>query len=139
MPADTPVTTPVVLTVATALFKDDQTPPVVALDRVTESKRHIDAVPVIADIEGSGLTVTTANTCVLHPNEEVTLYVIFVVPEVMPVTKPDVPIVATDILPLLQTPEGVVLDNIVVPPSHKVAVPVIAPTTGNGFTVTVVV
>jgi hypothetical protein len=73
VPADTPVTTPVALTVAIDVLNADHTPPVVALERVTESKRHNEAVPVIADIVGNGLTVTSVYTCVLQPNAVVTL------------------------------------------------------------------
>jgi hypothetical protein len=45
--------------------------------------------------------------------------------------------VATDVVVLLQVPPLVVLANVVVLPTHTVAVPVIA--AGNGLTETVVV
>ncbi len=57
-------------------------------------------------------------------------------PDVTPVTIPDPePTVATDVLPLLQVPEGVVFDRVVVEPTHTDCVPVMA--LGSGFTVAV--
>jgi hypothetical protein len=61
-----------------------------------------------------------------------------VFPAATAVTTPvDEFMVATLGVPLVQTPPGVVLDNVVVAVEHIVVVPVIAATTGNGFTVKV--
>jgi hypothetical protein len=59
-------------------------------------------------------------------------------PVFMPDTMPDiVPTVAIIGLLLLQVPPVVTSDNVVVDPTHKIVVPVIAD--GKGFTVTVIV
>lgn len=56
----------------------------------------------------------------------------------IPVTTPVLaPIVAITVLLLLQVPEPVVLDNVVVLPTHTVGVPVIV--AGIGLTVTTLV
>ncbi len=61
-------------------------------------------------------------------------------PELTPVTIPDVPTVATPVAVLLQVPPVVASLNEVVPVPHMVAVPLIdAGVVGNGFTVTTTV
>jgi hypothetical protein len=47
------------------------------------------------------------------------------VPEAAPATAPALLIVATVVLPLVQVPNNIEFDNVVVPPAHKLAVPVI--------------
>ncbi len=60
------------------------------------------------------------------------------VPTATPVTIPeDEPIVATEVLPLVQLPPDAVSFNVVVVPTQAVGVPVIAP--GDRFTVIVFV
>ena len=59
------------------------------------------------------------------------------VPAAIPVTIPVEPMVATDVVPVLQVPPEELLLNVVVEPWHNPEVPVIAP--GSGLTVTVVV
>ena len=56
VPADTPVTTPVVLTVASAVLLLDQVPPVGELESAVVKPAHTVSVPLIAD--GVRLTVT---------------------------------------------------------------------------------
>ena len=55
----------------------------------------------------------------------------------MPVTIPDVPIVAYAALPLIQLPPAVASDKVVLKPTQTFAVPVIL--AGSGFTVMIVV
>ncbi len=59
-------------------------------------------------------------------------------PELTPVTIPDVPTVAIPVAVLLQVPPAVAsLSEVVAPPAHTMAVPLIdAGVAGNGFTVT---
>ena len=64
---------------------------------------------------------------------------IVTVPALTPVTTPPLSIVATALLELLQLPPFVALDKVVVDPAHTAVVPLIAPSTGNALTVTVVV
>jgi hypothetical protein len=57
----------------------------------------------------------------------------------MPVTTPAVLILATAELEVVQTPPGVVLESVIVEPTQPFVVPLIAPTVGRAFTVTVAV
>lgn len=61
------------------------------------------------------------------------------VPGAMPVTIPVVPIVATALLLLLHEPPDNALPNVVVPPTHTFAVPVIVPAPVVVATVTFIV
>ena len=75
-PDVTPDTTPVVLTVATALLLDDQVPPVVELANVVVEPVHTFDDPVIAATTGNALTVTGVATDVAeHPLAFVTVTV----------------------------------------------------------------
>ena len=58
------------------------------------------------------------------------------VPAATPVTMPVELMVAFVLSLLLQTPPEVVLDKVVVDPTHILRFPVIAVTVGNGFTLT---
>ena len=58
MPAETPVTNPVVPTVATDVLLLDQVPPAVALDKAMAEPVHTLVAPVIEPAEGNGLIVT---------------------------------------------------------------------------------
>ena len=61
VPALTPVTTPVLVTVPTAVLVLLHTPPVAAsVSEVVEPPAHTEVVPVIVPAFGSGLTVMTA-------------------------------------------------------------------------------
>ena len=57
-PAAIPVTTPVVLTVATVLLLEDHVPPVVELANVVDNPVHTFVAPVIEATTGAGFTVT---------------------------------------------------------------------------------
>ena len=57
----------------------------------------------------------------------------------MPETKPLVPTVAMEVLPLLQIPEGVLLLRLVVAFSHNTLVPVMLLTLIIGLTVSILV
>ena len=68
VPAATPVTTPELLTVATAVLALVHAPPAVVLVRVVVLPTQTAAVPVMAATEGSGLTVrVTAAALIGHP------------------------------------------------------------------------
>lgn len=58
MPALTPVTVPVALTLAMALLALLHTPPVVASVRVTEEPAHTVVGPDMVPADGAGLIVT---------------------------------------------------------------------------------
>ena len=75
-PEATPVTTPVVLTVATALLFDDHVPPVVELANVVVEPVHTFDDPVMDATTGNALTVTGVATDVAeHPLAFVTVTV----------------------------------------------------------------
>ena len=124
-------------TVATAGVADVHVPPDVVFVKVVVEPIHALVVPPIAANTGSGLTVITELTLLLHPLV-VTVYVMVLVPELTPVTTPLALTVATAVLLDVHTPKAVALVKVVVDPAHSVVDPVIDATTGNGFTVTVV-
>jgi hypothetical protein len=116
VPADTPVTTPdagsIVSIEAQALL---QPPPAGVLLNVVVSPTHTPNEPEMAD--GSGFTVMPA--VMIQPVGSV--YVIVAVPPLTPLATPLVePMVATDVLLLLQVPPAVPLINVVVVPWQKV-------------------
>ncbi len=49
---------------------------------------------------------------------------------------PELPMVATEVVPLVQVPPEVVFDNVVVEPVQTLMVPVIPASVGSAFTVT---
>jgi hypothetical protein len=135
VPADTPVTTPVLFTVATAVLLLDHGVVVAAVAvpvKVVVPPTHTFNVPVIV---GNGLTVNVV--VAWHPLTSV--YVIVVVPADTPVTTPVLLIVATPVLLLVH---GVVAFGVPLAVSvlvlfkHTFNVPLMI---GNGFTVTVAV
>jgi len=73
VPADTPLTTPVLPTVATDVLPLLHTPPLVASLRLVAEPAHTFIVPVIADTVGNGLTVTDEVTVVIQPKPLVTV------------------------------------------------------------------
>jgi hypothetical protein len=77
--------------------------------------------------------------CLLHEKPFVTVYDITALPAATPVIVPDVPTVATAKSELDHTPPAGALLRLVVRFWHTVVVPVIAVTTGSGFTVTAAV
>src|SRR6202008_710714 len=135
VPCDTPVTSPVPFTVATAVLLDDQLPPAVTLDKVVFDPAHTVVVPVIDATVGTSFTVTEAVLFVV-PQVLVTEYVMVAVPAVIPATSPVPFTVATAVLLDDQLPPAVTLDKVVFDPAHTVVVPVIDATVGTSFTVT---
>ena len=131
MPADTPVITPALVTVALALLLLVQVPPVVG-DSVAVLPIHTVAGAVTT---GNAFTVT-ADVVLLQP-VEVCVKVKVAVPPDTPVTTPALVTVATELLLLAQVPP-VVGDSVLVKPAHIVELPVML-TVGNAFTVTVAV
>jgi hypothetical protein len=131
VPAETPVTTPSLVTVALAVLLLVQEPPVVG-ESVVVDCAQIDVAPVIATV-GLELIVTVGVGLDGHPvavlvNTNVT------VPAATPVTTPIFVTVAKAILLLVQVPP-VVGDNVVVVPTHMLALPVIE-AVGFAFMVT---
>jgi hypothetical protein len=81
-------------------------------------------------------TMIEALTSAEHPLASVTVYVIVAFPAATPVTTPLASTVATAASLVDQTPPVVALAIVVVAPSQTIVLPVIAATTGVGFTVT---
>ena len=77
LPADTPVTTPLLFIVATPVLEECHTiVPVAVVDRFVVRPTHTEFVPVIAGVAGKAFTVTTVVEVLLQvPLLAVTLYV----------------------------------------------------------------
>jgi len=88
--------------------------------KVAELPVHT-ATPEPAETSGVAFIVTTAVAVEKH-----VVYEIVAVPAVLPVTTPDVPMLATVGLLLLHVPPTVEFDRVEVAPAHKDIVPVIA-------------
>jgi hypothetical protein len=131
VPADMPVTTPVVAMVPTAVVPDDHVPPVVVVASVVVAPVHTCNVPVMA--AGAAETVT-----VLVEKQPVgSVYEMDDVPLVMPVTTPVTFMVPTDGLLLLHVPPAVVHASVIVAAGQTLAAPVMA--AGSAFIVTIAV
>ena len=136
VPAVTPVTNPLLFTVATAGVALVQTPPEVALDNCVVLPIQAVNDPVIAFTTGKALMVTVAVCEAVQPFALVTVYVITEVPEVTPVTIPVVgSMVATAGVALLQAPPVGLPVNVVVLPTQAVSVPLMVGTVGKALTV----
>jgi len=135
VPADTPVTRPPALIVATPGVALLHTPDEVTSASCVVEPTHTVGVPVIAATVGIALTVTVSVDTLLQP-PFVTVYEITDVPADTPVTRPPALIVATPGVALLHTPDEVTSASCVVEPTHTVGVPVIAATVGMALTVT---
>jgi hypothetical protein len=134
LPADTPVTIPVLLTVAIAVLLLLQTPPGAPSVNVIVEATHTLVAPVI--VPGTGNTLTEKDkVAAAVPQELVTEYEMMTLPADTPDTTPVPLIVATDMLLLLHTPPGVPSVNVVVAPTHTPDAPAIVPATGIGLTV----
>ena len=72
-PKETPVTTPVLLTVAIAELLLVHVPPLVALVRVVVEPTQVELIPAIAATTGAEVTVTVVVTAVVQPVELVTV------------------------------------------------------------------
>jgi hypothetical protein len=131
VPAEIPVTTPALVTVATVGSLLTHVPPVVG-DKVVVSPTQTLAGPVILTA-GAAFTVTAGVGADVQP-VDVLVNVNVAVPAEIPVTTPALVTVATDGLLLIQIPlPG---ESVVVPPIQTLVGPVIL--TGEGaFTVTV--
>jgi hypothetical protein len=122
VPADTPVTNPAFVTVATAALLLAHVPPELGLN-VDVLPIHNDVPPVMLTL-GLALTVNGAVANDVHP-VLVNVYVNVAVPALTAVIKPAFVMVATAVLLLLHVPKVVGL-TMVVPPIHKlVLAPVI--------------
>lgn len=133
-PAEMPVTTPALVTVATAGSLLVQLPPVVG-DKLVVAPIQMLLEPVMLTT-GKAFTVTAAVGTDTHP-VAVRVKLKVAVPAETPVTTPALVTVATAGLLLAQVPP-VVGDKVVVKPTQMLLFPVML-TAGNGFTVTAVV
>lgn len=131
VPAETPVTTPVLVTVATAGLLLVQVPPLVG-ESVVVAPTHIDDIPVILTT-GMALTVTGSVGVDIQPVIEL-VNVKVTDPADTPVTIPLLVTVAMAGLLLDHTPP-VVGDKVVLAPTQMLLPPVML-TTGSAFTVT---
>ena len=138
VPVETPVTTPLDETVAIDVFEDVQTPPVVVELSVITSVTELIVLPVIGATIGRAFTVTVVDTESTQPLPLVTVYLMMLVPALIPLTKPVLLTVAAFVFVDVQTPLAVASANCVVELAHTLVVPVIGAITGNAFTVTVV-
>jgi hypothetical protein len=128
VPATTPLTTPAAVIVAIVALLLVQLPPAGALPSAVVLPTQTSATPLITD--GSPLTVTVV--CLEQPVGNV--YIIVAVPDIIPDTTPVLDIVATLVLVDTHTPPVVVLDSVIVSPSHTCVGPAIL--AGSGFTTT---
>ena len=129
VPADTPVITPALVTVALALLLLVQVPPVVG-DNVAVLPIHT----VAGAVTTGNAFIVTAEVVLLQP-VEVCVKVKVAVPPDTPVTTPALVTVAMELSLLTQVPP-VVGDSVVVKPAHIVVLPLML-TVGKAFTVTV--
>lgn len=135
VPPDTPVTTPVPLTVAIAASSLLHVPPPVVLVSVAEAPTH--KVVVAGDI-AAGIVVTVIVLIAEQPKPFV--YDMVAVPAAIPVTIPvRLPTVATGILLLVHTPPGLASDSVTVVPEHIFTGVDGVIADGGAFTVTVAV
>lgn len=131
VPAATPVTTPALVTVATAGLLLTQVPPVVG-DKPVVLPTQMLVAPVMLTT-GVGFTVTGKVEADTQPVTEL-VKVNVTEPDATPVTKPPFVTVAMAGLLLAHTPP-VVGDNVVVPPTQILLPPVML-TTGRALTLT---
>ena len=137
LPTATPLTTPLLFTVAKDVLLLLQVPPVVVSPKDVTAPVHTLAVPVmVLGAVGSGLTVTVAVTVVV-PQVFVFEKDITDVPAATPVTTPPDDTVAILVVVLVHVVLVAVSAKVVVLVGHTLNVPVIAGTVGSGFTVMV--
>ena len=130
LPAATPVTSPVVLTVAIVGSVALHVPPAAPSVSVVVTPAQIVVVPVIAPADGSAFTVFIIVAVLLQPVlPSVIVYPIVAVPAAMPVTTPPATVAVPGAL-LLQVPPVAASVSVVVEPAHSLAVPVIGATAG---------
>ena len=135
-PAVTPVTVPVVLTVATPVLPDDHVPPLtVLLSVILLLVQTIDGpemVPAVAVV----FTVTGVVAETLPHDGVPAVYEMVTLPGVTPVTTPVVFTVAIEVLLLDQVPEVPVVVRLTVVVGQIGVAPEITPAFGEAFTVT---
>jgi hypothetical protein len=121
-------------TVAIAVLLLLHTPPAGVLVSVSEVPWQKSNVPPIA--VGTAFTVIVC-VAVAVPHTVVTAYDIVAVPAAMPLTTPEVPVVATATSDDDHTPPVVPSVSVMSLPVHTAVGPVIVPAAGNGFIVTI--
>ena len=125
IPEDIPLTTPELLTVPTAVFEEDHTPPEVELVSVVVDPTHTLLAPPLIDAT-VGVAVTVSNLVTLDPH--VPRYVMYTVPALTPLRIPVVrPIVARDVLLEDHVPPVALFVYVVAAATHGVLLPPIAP------------
>ena len=135
VPAATPVTTPALLIVATAVLLLLQAPPATVFPKLEVARTQRIPAPVVVPMAGLPLIRSALYTVVLNPQLLVTVYLIVSLPAARPVTvtvlmDTDV-IVASVVSVRLHTPPVVVLVLVRVAPAQIAAVlPVIEDTVG---------
>ena len=143
VPAETAVTTPDALTLATAVLELLQTavPPVGIADAlkscVTCPTHKAESAAVDETNTGTAFIVNLLFATLGQPLPLDTIYCITALPAETPVTKPLLSTVAIAVLSLDQVPPDTVLVNVEVLPAHKVATPVVNPAPGPVLTFTV--
>jgi hypothetical protein len=110
------------------------TPPLVRSVNAVDEPAQTVGIPTIVPAD-KAFTVTTVVVAMV-PQLLVTVYDMVVVPDVRPLTTPEVPTVATPAFVLLHTPPLATSVNAIVDPAVRVAVPLIAPASGEGLIVT---
>ncbi len=136
LPAATPLTTPVALTVATAVDALLHMPPGVASVINMADASQTEEGPFIAPAKGMAETVTVA-VATLVLQLLVIVYDMAAVPVAIPVTTPDAETVATAVFALLHTPSAMLSLSAVTASGHMVVIPEMTPASGSGFTCTV--
>lgn len=136
MPAERPVTIPVLPTVATEILADDHVPLVEVLVNVMEDPAMTEDAPVIVPAIGVLFTVMVL-VAIVVPQVFVFEYVITTTPLPIPVTIPVLPTVAISILLLVQLPPVIELIRVVDEPAHNSEAPVIVAISMLSDTVTI--
>ena len=143
IPADTPVITPVVETVANCVLEEVQVPPASPLEvKVVVPLLHIACVPLNVPALGAVVTVTVLVAVVFEqPPVPVTVYVIIAVPPDTPDTSPvEKTTVAMAVFDEVHAPPVFPFEVYVVDPVlHMAWVPLTVPALGAVVTVTVLV
>jgi hypothetical protein len=137
LPAATPVTTPLLLTVARFELLLLHVPPAVpSLLKLIVDPAHTVAGPLMLPADTAAFTVTIA--CAIGFPQPFAVYVIITLPAATPVTTPLLLTVARLVLLLLHDPPGVpLLIKFIGEPIHTDAGPLIEPAVTAGFTVTI--
>ena len=113
-------------------------PPVVVLASVVVLFKQTVFAPIIAGTVGNAFTVTTKLALFTQVvAASVTVYLIVVPPNKLPVNKPAFVIDATNGVTLLHTPFAVADDNVIEEPTHTLLPPVIGAIVGKSNTVIV--